>query len=939
MFPPKHRTALCRCVAGAALVALLGAIGAARAADQPSRFSDEQITFFETKVRPVLAAHCFQCHGPQKQEAGLRLDSRAAVLRGADEGPVVVAGQPQKSRLLAAIRGEGDLQMPPDESLAAEAVAAFEQWIQWRLPWPDEIAGQPGHVSAWQTHWAFQPIADPPLPPVRDPHWPRGELDHFILARLEQVGLAPSPPADRRTLIRRMYFDMLGLPPPPDEVQALLADPRPDAEVLDALIDRLLASPQYGQRWGRYWLDLARYSDTKGYVFFEDGQYPWAYTYRDYVVRAFNADLPYDRFILEQLAADQLPGEDRASLAAMGFLTIGGRFMNNEHDILDDRIDVVARGLLGLTVTCARCHDHKYDPIPQADYYSLYGVFNSSYEPLVPPLLEPPPDSDQYRQYAAELEARHAKLNDFIQQKYQELVAGARRKAGQYLLAAEQARNLPSTEEFMLIADGGDLNPTMILRWRIFLERTQRHDDPVFRPWHALAGLPPDQFAARAPQVLEELAAADDPAKVNPLVLARLREAPPANLADMAALYGKLLEEIDTQWQTMLSQSGIDQPAAMPDTAAEQLRQVLYADDAPPNFPLRADLTFLKLLPDRASQDVLKNLLKAVEQQRVAPPAPPRGMVLFDLPQPVEPRIFLRGNPDRLGPQVPRQFLKILAGPQRQPFTQGSGRLELARAIADPRNPLTARVLVNRVWMYHFNQPLVGTPSDFGLRSDPPTHPLLLDHLASRFLRDGWSLKTLHRRILRSATYQQASADRPDGRHLDPENRLLWRANRRRLDFEALRDSVLAAAGLLDPALGGPSFDLLAFPPVPRRAVYGRIDRLAPPNLLSTFDIPSPDTTSPRRNQAIVPQQALFLMNNPFTRHAAEHLLRRPEVAAAADAPASIQQLYRICFARPPSTEETQLAQQFLGPEPIAPDTWTALAQALLLTNEFWMID
>ncbi len=348
--------------------------------------SPEAVEFFEKQVRPVLAEHCLECHGPKKQESGLRLDSRAAVLKGGDSGPAIVLGKPDESFLIEAIRHDGEVRMPPAGPLSATAVEALTAWIAQGVAWPE--AAMPGDTvdpqAAAARHWAFQPVRRPAVPVLEEDDWSQSPIDRFVLQKLRAQGLSPAPRAARETLLRRVTFDLIGLPPTPEELAAFLADDSADAYA--RLVDRLLASPHFGERWGRHWLDVARYADNKGYVFFEDAKFPWAYAYRDYVVRAFNDDLPYDRFVREQLAADQLDlGDERWRLAAMGFLTIGNRFMNNVHDVLDDRIDVVTRGLLGLTVTCARCHDHKFDPVPQADYYSLYGVFRSSVEPTLPP--------------------------------------------------------------------------------------------------------------------------------------------------------------------------------------------------------------------------------------------------------------------------------------------------------------------------------------------------------------------------------------------------------------------------------------------------------------------------------------------------------------------------------------------------------------------------
>jgi hypothetical protein len=907
----------------------LAAAAEARAATPP------EIEFFERRVRPVLVEHCQKCHGTVKQMGGLRLDARAALLEGGDHGPAIQPGNPDASLLLRAVRRTGDLKMPPRTPLQPDAVAALEAWIRMGAPWPvQQAAGSPADLG--KHHWAFQGVRDPALPAVKNTAWPQTSVDRFVLAGLEAAGLTPSPPADRCTWLRRVTFDLVGLPPTPAEVAAFEADQAPDA--FARVVERLLASPHYGERWGRHWLDVARYADTKGYVFFEDAPFPWAYTYRDWVVRAFNEDLPYDQFVLQQLAADQLPpGADRRPLCALGFLTVGGRFMNNVQDILDDRIDVVTRGLLGLTVSCARCHDHKFDPIPTADYYSLYGVFASSVEPEVPPLFAEPAKTPQYEKFQKELAQRERKLAEFFHGKHAEVTGGARTRVAEYLLAAHAAREQPATQDFMLIADGGDLNPAMLKRWQAFLARTRKTHHPVFAPWHQLAELPEKDFAARARQVC----AGPGSPSINPIIARALADRPPASLAELAQRYGEVLRAADRQWQEALQSAarpGKPLPTALPDPAQEELRQVFYGPEAPPNVPFGL-INSLDLLPDRPAQAKLQELRKALEQWRVSGPgAPPRAMALVDAPQPYEPHVLLRGNPASLGPAVPRQFLSVLAGPHRRPFTHGSGRLELAQAIVDPKNPLTARVFVNRVWLHHFGHGLVRTPSDFGLRSEPPTHPELLDHLAAAFVREGWSVKQLHRRLVLSAAYRQRSDDRPECRRIDPGSLRLWRMERRRLDFEALRDALLAAAGRLDPALGGPPLHDILSPAARRRTLYGYLDRLQVPGLYRTFDFPSPDSTSPQRDATTIPQQALFLLNHPLVLSCARHLARRPEVALERDFARKVTAVYRLVYGRAPAAVEVQLAREFLGGVAESPG-WPRYVQGLLMANEFTFVD
>ena len=928
------------------------AMSAAMSVAEEIPSDDPRVKFFEEQVRPILVEHCQQCHGGKKQQADLRLDSLEGALKGGEHGPALIPGDSDKSLLISAVLRTGDYEMPPDKPLTAAQVASLTTWVKQGAVWPGkaEVIVTPtsptGFERARREHWAFQPVRQPAMPALNNVGWVSTQVDSFILAKLEAQGLTPAPATDKRTLLRRVTVDLTGLPTTYAEVQAFESDTAPDAYA--RVVERLLASPQYGERWGRYWLDVARYADTKGYVFFEDGAFPWAWTYRDYVIEALNQDVPYDRFLLEQLAADRLPlGDQRRALRGLGFLTLGGRFMNNPHDIIDDRIDVVTRGLQGLTVSCARCHDHKFDAVPTADYYSLYGIFASSSEPIVPPLYDLAPDTDEYRKFETELRTRETKLKEFVQTKQGEVIQGTKTRVAEYMLAANATRNQPRTDDFMLIADGGELNPKMLRRWQSYLEDSEKSHHRALAAWHACSQLPEAEFATHFSVLIAKLAAEPTPsAAVNPLIIKALQDKPPQKLADVAAVYSELLNGIEQEWQRLLQQAksaGQPAPAALPDLDQEDLRQVFHAPHSPTNVSASV-IGDLELLPDRAAQGVFKELLKAVESFRSAgAAAPPRAMTLEDVPVPFEPKIFKRGSPINQGDAVPRQYLQIIVGERRQPFHSGSGRLELAQAIIDPSNPLTARVLVNRIWRHHFGTGLVRTPSDFGVRSDPPSHPELLDALASSFMDQGWSIKSIHRQIVLSSTYQQTSVDRAECQAVDPENRLLWKFNRQRLDLEAFRDALLVTAGRLDATLGGPSINMLAVPAVPRRTVYASIDRLALPSLFRTFDFPSPDTTTPQRDNTTVAPQALFMMNHPFALESAQHLTARREIMGAGDFATRVTRLYELVLARAPSDAERQFAVEFfMGPDQKVRETaedWIMFAQALLMTNEFVFVD
>jgi len=809
---------------GWSLLVALSAIACPALAEPPA--TPAQLEFFESRIRPLLIESCYRCHSTEsgRSRGGLLLDTRQGLLQGGDTGPALVPGDPDSSLLIKAVRyTDKELQMPPGSAggrLPPERIEELEAWVRLGAPDPrtdpatpkaeaDRPAPSPANV-----HWAFQRVVTPPLPPVQDAAWVRTPMDAFILAKLEARGLRPAPPADRRTLLRRVTFDLTGLPPTPEDLATFLADPAPDA--YERVVDRLLASPRYGERWGRHWLDVARYADTKGYVFQEERRFAFSYTYRDYVIAAFNGDLPYDRFLLEQIAGDRLlaesppPGDaNRAPLAALGFLTLGRRFLNNQNDIIDDRIDVVMRGTQGLTVGCARCHDHKFDPISMGDYYALHGVFASSREPEEKPLLGKPVDPAQHEAFLkakAEIEARRETV---IAAEVEKWLAEQRGKSADYLRAAQAAIELPADASLETFAGEHKLAVEVLREWVAYLKRRGDTHAPI-----ASTDAPPDLPAA----------------EVRRIIARHLDNQTVKHRQELAAL----------EWQH--------------------------------------------------------------------PGAPARAMALEDLPEPHNSRIFIRGNPGNPGAEVPRRFVAVLAGPASLVFTNGSGRLELARAIASRDNPLTARVFVNRVWSWRFGTPLVATPSDFGIRTTPPEHRDLLDWLAASFMDQGWSIKQLHRVMLLSSTYRQASLT-------DPENRLLHCFPRQRLDFEALRDALLAVSGKLDLTPGGQPVDILGEPFSGRRTVYGFIDRQNLPGIFRTFDFANPDVSSAGRFTTTVPQQALFLMNSPFVIEQARALAAAVESPGDAP-PERIHALYARTLQRAPAPDELELALAFVNRAP-----------------------
>jgi hypothetical protein len=944
----------------------------------------EDFDFFEKKIRPVLVERCYKCHSASSEQVkgGLLLDTQASLLKGGDSGPVIVPGSAAKSRLIEAIRYQNkDLQMPPKEKLSDQQIDDFVSWINLGAPDPrtENALGNGSrithHASSTASHWAFRPPSDHAIPKVKDMSWPNTPLDFFILAKLEEHNLSPAPPADKRTLIRRASFDLTGLPPRPADVDEFVSDKSPEG--FAKVVDRLLASPRYGERWGRYWLDVARYADTKGYVYGdrEEARFVHSHVYRDWVIRSFNEDLPYDRFLLLQIAADQIPpvaapvraraehfqsptelhDRDRAftgavtsetdSRAAMGFLTLGRRFLGVVHDIIDDRIDVVMRGTQALTVGCARCHDHKFDPIPTADYYSLYGIFAGGTERMLP-LSKRSEEDKAYLDYEKGFKERVEKFNQTMEKKRRDFSNRFRAKSADYLVAVLDVKKLPSEEHYE-IRGPNDLNPTIVRNWENYLLQTKNGSNAVFAPWHALDGLATDGFASKALALLDKVGVESASSnRVNPFVLQTLKESPVGSMRDVAARYGKLLAGVHQQWQDAVQKAATNNaegPLTLPDSNLEELRQVLYGPAAPVNIPLLAAAD-MEWYFDEPSRVELMKLNAEIERWIIkSPGAPPHAVILEDRPNQKNPRLFLRGNPANKGDEVPRQFLKLLAGETRKPFRVGSGRLELAQAIASPDNPLTARVMVNRIWLHHFGSGLVRTASDFGTRSELPSHPELLDWLARDFIANGWSIKAMHRLILLSKVYQQSSdPQRPDSRRqehhslhsglrtpdsaldqraatVDPQNRLLWKMNRQRLDFESLRDSLLAVSGELEAKMGGAPVDLFKAPFSPRRAIYGYIDRQFLPGLLRVFDFANPDMHSPQRSDTTVPQQALFFMNSPFVVERARSLLSRPDILSYQDRQRRLDQLYRIVYQRSPTSQQLEFGLHFLNASEIEP--------------------
>lgn len=1169
------------------------------------------IEFFETRIRPVLVEHCQECHSSRLKsvKGSLQLDHREGVRRGGDSGPAVVLEKPEQSLLLKALKYDG-LEMPPKGKLPAGVIADFEQWIRMGAPDPREApaASAIAKVDFAEASrlWSFQPPRRSSPPTVKQVDWPQRDLDRFILSKLEQAGVTPSAVADRRTFIRRAYFDLIGLPPSPDEVEAFQNDQSPQA--FATVVDRLLESPHYGERWGRHWLDVARYGEDQAHTF-KARNYPQGYRYRDWVVDAFNKDLPYDRFIAEQIAGDLVgSSSDPGRLAALGLFALGPVYYqdNGEQakalaDEWDDRVDTLTRGVLGLTVSCARCHDHKFDPISTADYYALVGIFASSdYQerPIVPKEV-----LDQKAQSESALKEQQLQVERFLDEEARKLRVSLVADIPLYMSAAFQAINLqkarPDDKKLVArIAKEQKVSELLLKRWVDYL--TASADVQKTRPYLAawtdwLSGLDLKQDLSNDASVvarvqslaseLQQLAEAKAPlreglfaefgenvafvsdadrAVVVPGVipLGNLFDDPQGGTSLSAALstdkflaaasdkclgvdrvvhgWGKETQ-IAAGLQFDFSQLGSDgrthggvindgwdatggirtlgQPFASKAGRTEQgigmhanalitfdldklrVAGLLPADQAfifradraglnddtfgnggssvhlavivsrphrktdvyngiiagsingepvkvaendrvyyfsgPIPQPLKADGKFAKFdvsipadakyltlvstgagmgpgentissdhavfsgarleldpLPEASTLATRSAVAtpRSDEEQRqarvdaqflselfydqglLALPGTEADSRLPDVPRQQlaalrmeldrrkkafdgiqvltahslmetpgrDLKIYLQGNPARQGDVVPRSMPVVFTGGERKPLaTKGSGRAELAAAIASRDNPLTARVIVNRIWRGHFGFGLVRTPSNFGHLGERPTHPELLDDLAVRFMDSNWSLKWLHREILLSATYQQSSAFRGDAAEVDPENQLLWRMNRRRLEVEPWRDAMLAVTGELDPKLGGPPIDLSSGGNR-RRTLYAFISRHQLNDLLRLFDFPDPNITSDRRSVTTVPLQQLFVLNSDFMTQRAKALATRLLANKGLDDARRIRQVFALLFGRPPSEQELQIGQMFLSSVPATGtglSAWEQYALALLGTNEFSFID
>jgi hypothetical protein len=896
---------------------------------EPHVLTAAENEFFEKSIRPVFVNRCYECHSSKDANGGLTLDTRKGLLKGGDSGVAIVPGVPAKSRVMEAIRYQNrDLQMPPKSPLSVEEVAAIEKWIAMGAPDPRNTivaeASPSPHgmgIEEGRKFWSFQSIKDPPVPNVNTHAWAKTPIDPFILAKLEDKGLSPSSPADKRTLLRRVTFDLIGLPPTPEEITAFLADESPQAFI--KVVDRLLESPQYGVRWGRHWLDVARYADSNGLD--ENLAYGNAWRYRDYVVEAFNRDKPFDRFLIEQLAGDLLPDADQEAKTATGFLALGAKVLAEPDmeklvmDTIDEQIDTLGKTFMGMTLGCVRCHDHKFDPLKQTDYYALAAIFKSTktfsetktgvIKHWHEHVFATDADLAQQKEFEAAITAQKNAITEFKNQAIAKLQSATRLKATEYLVAAVELDTNTPLLQIETLAKSLGLHASVLQQCRIYLATHEK--DAFFGKWH-------------------ELAATKDRVGIE-------------------QHYRPLFLEMETALAT--AQQKDPKNKTLADARLEAARVALYDVAGLLAIPAKPELAF--------DEETLREYHQRMEEARRKESSVPdaaaamgvgEGTVLTSLP------IHIRGSHRNFGAPVARDFPRVMQSenttaslPEKQ-----SGRLELARWLASKQHPLTARVYVNRVWRWHFGTGLVSTTENFGKLGDRPSHPELLDWLATRFMESGWSTKALHRLILSSSTYQQSSKGNDKYLQLDPENRLLWKFNLQRIDAEVIRDSVLFVAGRLDPTLGGKtiplrnkqfvfdhtSIDHTKYDSL-RRAIYLPVIRNNPYTLFEQFDFPDPTMPTGSRNTTTVAPQALLLMNSELVMDSADEMARHLLNDSESDA-VRIALAYERALGRPPSDTESHRGLDFVqrmksSATPIITKqrAWSLFCQSLFASNEF----
>lgn len=1078
--------------------------------------------FFEKRIRPLLISQCYDCHSEDSVESGLRVDSLSALVKGGERGPSVVVGKPEQSLLISAVNHSGQLHMPPKDKLSQKEISDLTEWIRLGAYWPnskpivavqDEKSDGPLFSEQEKAFWAFQRVQEPVLPQVKQSTWVQNPIDAFVLSRLEQKGYAPAPPAEKRNLIRRATFDLTGLPPTLKEVEDFVKDDSPDA--FAKVIDRLLESPRYGERWGRHWLDVARYADSNGLD--ENLSYANAFRFRDYVIAAFNNDKPFDQFVQEQLAGDilaeQVNDESRIEkITATGFLSIGAKMLAEDDqtkmqmDIIDEQLDTVGRTFMGLTLGCARCHTHKFDPIPIEDYYSLAGIFKSTktmenftvVARWQERILASPEEIRILEQHNAKLADLDSQIQIIAKQADEQFLTETRERVSDYLLAAEikkhadqlmkgtkpigetlesnssdsvlivEAENyqtgnvkksltgygegigviynngmLPNIAEYeielpkagryqfeirysaaaarpvQLLINGelvknnaaGDVTGSWYPKsqqWKVegFYQLNQGknkirleskipfpHIDKLLiavprkssrkeqnfiadiaAPQSKLVGSITAQWADYLTKVEvkktspffvwnELVITGKTPEMLGPLYqrFQGLNDLPQAQrLPQAAQIYGTLFAEVEQEWQAYLkTDAGKNAKSPLPDAEREAVRNVLHDPKGPFALPTDRENYYAAAVKTKLTEKRANR--KELEKTR---PQYPMAMAVSEQ-KPENVKVHLRGSHFTLGKEVPRQFLQIIEGENQTPINdQQSGRLQLAQWLTSGHHPLTARVMVNRLWRWHFGKGLVRTPDNFGKLGERPTHPKLLDWLARQFVEQGWSIKSMHRLIMLSATYQMSTQYNAELATVDPENRLFWRMNRRRLEAEAIRDSVLAVCGKLDSEMGGSLLSVENRKYVTstsnvnpviyktnRRSVYLPIVRSALYEVLQAFDFADPSVLSGNRIHTTVAPQALFMMNSDFvmqnTKDLADQMLHETHL----DQPARVNRIYERVFSRPATAMEKNQALNYIGQyrqklsslemsdEEKEQRTWQSLCRVLIASNEFLFVD
>lgn len=932
-------------VAASVLSLMIPAVGFAeeRSADDVSEEpapGSTDLEFFEKQVRPLLIQHCYECHSAEDVDGGLNLDSKAGVERGGDSGAVIVPGKPDSSLLIEAVRYQNrDLQMPPKGRMSDSDIAVLEKWVKLGAPDP-RIDDQPQSlrptgmsVEEGREFWSFRPVADPEVPKVRSEQWVQTPIDAFVLAKLEEHGVRPAERADRRTLLRRVTFDLTGLPPTPAEINDFLADDSADA--FDKVVERLLESPHYGIRWGRHWLDVARYADSNGLD--ENLAFGNAWRYRDYVVNAFNNDKPFDRFLIEQLAGDLLPGSDQETKTATGFLVLGAKVLAEPDreklfmDTIDEQLDSVGKAFLGMTIGCVRCHDHKFDPLKQTDYYALAAIFKSTrtfgetQTGVIKHWHEYSVATDDEREALKKIDAELAELKSaastFKNKAMAALRDQARASATKYLMAAAQFSPSASLKEVESIAAPLELHPRILHHCRLHLQ--YHADDPVFSKWHGI------------------LLAAKDRAEA---------------VRQIETHYGQLFQKVEEALAEARQKDSATK--TLTDSELEPVRAALYDTSGFLAVPPKPEFAF--------DEKTLAEYYRLMEEARVAESNAPDepaimgvadGTVQSSLP------IHIRGSHRNLGEPVLREFPEVMRISSVRPVfpKNQSGRLELARWMASTQHPLTARVYVNRLWRWHFGTGIVASTENFGRLGDRPSHPELLDWLARRFMESGWSTKAMHRLILSSNAYQMASKNADQTlAETDPENRLLWKFPLQRLEAEQIRDSILAVSGRLDTEAGGKtiplrnrqfvfnhtSVDHTKYDSL-RRSLYLPVVRNNVYTMFSQFDFPDPTMPTGSRNSTVVAPQALLMMNADLILDSADELaslLMRESL----DSTRRIQVAYERAFGRLPSESESRRALAFISEstsEALADaarvddrtehQAWSMFCQSLFASNEF----